>query len=164
MKSKLVVLLVIVMIFSSLMVVNAETVLSLDNDEYVVGETVTVTFSNATGNESAWIAIYPEGKDYTEYTAEEKAWKYANNNSDETPGETAATEGTVTISTEGLAPGEYRVSYFVDGAYNEGAFANFTLVEASQNPPTSDSTVFMTAFAMLLMAAVVLKHKSVTSF
>lgn len=73
-------------------------------------------------------------------------------------------ENDAVISTEGLAPGEYRVSYFVDGAYNEGAFANFTLVEASQNPPTSDSTVFMTAFAMLLMAAVVLKRKSVTSF
>lgn len=60
----------------------------------------------------------------------------------------------MTISTEGLVPGDYRVSYFVDGAYNEGAFTNFTLVEELRNPQTSDNAVFTIAFAMLVLAAV----------
>ena len=48
--------------------------ITLDKQEYVVGETVTITYSDADGDANAWFAIYPQGEEpYQSYPGTEKA-------------------------------------------------------------------------------------------
>lgn len=135
--------------------------ITLDKQEYVVGETVTITYSDADGDAEAWFAIYPQGEEpYQSYPGTEKVWAYANSNSEQA-GSEPVTEGTVTLSTEGLAPGEYRCSYFVDNGYNVGATVTLKIVEESTNPETSDAIAYIPFMIGAILSLMVLKRKAV---
>ncbi len=161
MKKRLLVLSAIVLIMSLCLAVfsSAEAVLTLDKASYTVGDSVKITFSNATGDPNAWIAISPAGVAYEAQGNNNKVWCYANTGTEQA-GQTTATEGSVTLGTVSLPAGEYKVTYFPDISYGVGTEKTFTISEAS-NPTTSD-TFSVTLVAIACMAAVViLKRKSV---
>lgn len=166
MKSKMLIVLIIAL--TSVFSVHASTItMSLSKESYSIGDTISITFSDAQGNENAWFAIYPAGdKNYESYGELEKVWVYANSGT-ETPGSTPLVEGSVSFSTEGLTPGDYMCTYFPNSSYDVGESVTFALVEEStteppeSNPATSDISIFLAISFSCIASLVLLKRKDI---
>lgn len=157
---------IIIAMILSVFAVNAEATLSLDKESYVVGDSVTITFTNGSNDPNAWIAISPAGVAYEAPGNVNKVWCYANSGTEQA-GATAATEGTVTLNTltsqVSLPAGEYKVTYFPDISYTVGVEKTFTITEGS-NPATGDTFSVIATVAIVSMAfVVVLRRKAVVA-
>jgi hypothetical protein len=83
------------------------------------GQTLTVnfTYASADSNLGAWVGLYAPGGTPGNQASSE--WAYVNDNSQTEPTTgTPVTSGTVTLSTSGLAPGNYTLYEFKDDGYD----------------------------------------------
>ncbi len=170
MKAKVSLVVIIVLVLSSFVVSNASNItMNVDKESYVVGESATITFENADGDDNAWFAIFPaagEGKEiYQDYTVPERIWWYANSGTEEL-GTGATVSGSFTMSLEKFGAGDYRLCYFPDGGYGVGKTIFFEIVEESATPPettnpsTSDISIFV-PIAFVSVALIILKRKEI---
>jgi uncharacterized protein (DUF2141 family) len=107
------------------------------------GQTLTVnfTYASADANLGAWVGLYaPGGTPGTQASSE---WEYVNDNSQTEPTTgTPVTSGTVTLSTSGLAPGNYTLYEFKDDGYDTvGSQVTITVLA----PALSTTTATVTA-------------------
>ncbi len=162
MKAKFLVTFITALVLCSLIVAHADSsAITLNKQSYTVGETVTASFDNAIGDANAWLAIYPSGSDpYESYPATSKVWKYANSDT-ETAGSAPLAAGTVTFSTGGLTPGEYRCSYFIDNGYQVDNTITFSITEAGTNPQTDDGFVLLPMVLIITTGLILLKRKEI---
>ena len=106
-------------------------VVAASKSTYSSGESITVSFSNASGNAFDWIGLYPVGASNTSYIK----WLYTDNTQHGTPG---VLSGTVTFQ-GGLAnSGQYEARIFFANSYTLEASTTFTIVP-SPTPTVSPS-------------------------
>lgn len=163
MKKNILILLIAVFVLSSFVVANADVNFSFDKESYVLGDTITLTFSGADGDANAWFAVYPddEGKIYQDYATGEKVWKYANSDSEDA-GSAAASDGVVTFNTSKLAlgAGTYKCTYFPNVSYTVGKTVTLTIKAEGENPGTSDVFNIMSISLVSLLALALIKKKA----
>lgn len=106
------------------------------------GQTLTVnfTYASADANLGAWIGLYAPGN--TPGVQGSSKWEYVNDNSQSEPTMgTPVTSGTVTMSTSGLAPGNYTLYEFKDDGYDiVGNQVTITILPAALSTTTTTVT------------------------
>jgi Phosphoesterase family len=117
------------------------------------GQTLAVnfTYASADANLGAWIGLYAPGN--TPGNQASSVWEYVNGNSDSEPSTgTPVTSGTVTLSTSGLAPGNYTLYEFKDDGYDiVGSQVTITILP----PALATTTATVTAGQSLTFSYVV---------
>lgn len=130
MKIKLFSLVLALLLFTSMfMSFGDDALITADKDKYIVGEKITVSFTDANGDNKAWIGLYPDGTTYQDAEDYDEAfYKYVNTDGEDY-GENTVTEGTVTFDTTGFDPGTYQISYYNGYHYNVGATITIEITE-----------------------------------
>jgi hypothetical protein len=94
------------------------TVVTTDQDQYDSGESITVSFSGAPGNDNDWIGLFLEGG------GSWFAWCYTDGTKSGTAG---ITNGTVTFSGGLSTPGDYEARLFFNDSWNVEVTAQFSV-------------------------------------
>ena len=107
------------------------TSVTTDKVSYVLGEEVTATFTNMSGDEEDWIAIYPAGSSNSWVNNVQAKWTNAEINGTQ-------------IFTD-LPIGEYEVRVFFNGTYGLEASHPFSIIAAPVAPTvTTDKEIYNT--------------------
>lgn len=98
---------------------------------YFLGDTISVEFSNAPGNTTDWIGIYPMGT-VPDGNPPSTAWFYLNNSQTAPP--TAIINGSVDFDSTSLAVGDWDIHLLENNGYNS---LDMITIAVSESPPTA---------------------------
>lgn len=100
-----------------------------DLGEYEVGERVLVNFTEALGNGTDWVGIYPASQ---KSNVGSTYWFYTHG--DRSPAGNGPISGTLTFLPMSLPPGDYEARYFFNDSYDLVDNAPFSVVSRTASP------------------------------